>query len=84
MCTSISIAITVYKTVWTPRGGGGGGGGEELETRRELNNDRFDVAVIKGEQRVGHIPEEISVALWSFFEYRTSHISCKITNRERS
>ena len=56
-------------------------GGEELETQRELDNDCFAVAVIKGEQRVGHIPEEISVASWSC---RTSHISCKITNRERS
>ena len=45
----------VYKTLWTPHL-------EELETRRELDNehDQFAGAVVKGEHTVGDIPTEIS------------------------
>ena len=68
-----------YKTVWTPRLG------EELETRRELDNqhDQFAVTVVKGEQTVGHMPMEISRISWYFLEHRTSRISYKITDKRK-
>jgi len=69
----------IYKAVWSPCLG------EEWETQRELDNehDQFAVAVTKTGQMVGYMPIEISRISWYFLECRTSHISCKISEKRK-
>ena len=70
----------VYKEVWTSMLG------EELTCRREYDNfhDRFAVAVIKGNDIVGHVPKKIS-SVCSLFLRRSGTITCKVTgNRQHS
>ena len=43
--------------------------GEELPCKLELSNleDRFAVAVVRGEVTIGHVPKQISLICSSFF-----------------
>ena len=77
-CASMPTADTtsghhVYKSVWTPTLG------EELECRREGDNDfdQYAVAVLR-RGVVGHIPRKIST-LSSIFLQRNGRITCVVT-----
>ena len=58
--------------------------GEELPCKLELSNpeDRFAVAVVRGEVTVGHVSKRIS-SICSSFLWRGGTITCKITGTRR-
>ena len=68
----------VYKDIWTASVG------EHLPCRRETTNlaDRFAVAVIKGENVVGHIPRKLS-NVCSIFVRKGGSILCLTTGSRR-
>ena len=67
----------VYHVVWTPFVG------EILSLKREAQN-RYDnraVAVMKGEQLVGHVPRPISRQTFYFLSYAGNRVICTVTGR---
>lgn len=66
----------VYKSIWTPVIG------ETLHVRIEENNeyDRFAVSVLREDEIVGHIPQEIS-RLFSSFLNRGGAVTAEVTGK---
>ena len=68
----------VYQDTWTPVID------EKLVCRREDSNprERYAVAVLKGEEIVGHVPRYMSIAC-SLFMRRGGSVYCTITERKK-
>ena len=68
----------VYKAVWTPVIG------ELLPLRAkdDKEHDEHAVAVVKGSDVVGNIPQAISRVAW-FFLKRSGNITCHITEKRK-
>lgn len=58
--------------------------GEFLSVEKEEGNphDRFAVAVVKGEEIVGHVPREVSQAFYAFLSHGGT-ITCKVTGHRQ-
>ena len=57
-------------------------GGEKLVAKREFNNtmDKHAVKVVKGGEKVGHLPRKFSRIMW-YFLARSGEISVEVINR---
>lgn len=68
----------VYKDIWTPYVG------EELSLSPEDDNDhdRYAVAVVKGRNIVGHIPQTVSKVTWHFIK-RGGRVLCQVTGHRK-
>ena len=68
----------MYKLVWTPATG------ELLSVEKEESNphDRFAVAVVKGEEIVGHVAREVSRAFYAFLSHGGT-ITCEVTGKRQ-
>ena len=66
----------IYKDIWTPFVG------EILHVEQEARNleeDRFAVAIVKVETIVCHVPHEVLRLLWHSFIQHDGTVSCKVT-----
>ena len=68
----------IYKDIWTPRIG------ETLICDPEVGNlhDRYNVAVLQGIVKVGHLPRRIST-LCHLFLQKNGRIHCQVTGKCR-
>ena len=60
--------------------------GEILHVEQEARNpeeDRFAVAIVKGETIVGHVPHKVLRLLWHSFIQHDGIVSCEVTGHRK-